>query len=137
MRVFTSLVTWSLELLDLLLKGPDVHVLLLDAEYQLHPGPVEGHLIEVLVLHILLVLPHSVHLLQHVLGPDNENGVNCNKMSVVRAHSSHLDIRVLADWSCSLSLFESLLASVRSCWTGPGDQPQEGEAVLGPEAAQL
>ena len=84
LRVFTSLVTW-LPYLDIInssaplkLQGLDVPVLLLDTEHQLRPGPVVDHLIQ--VLHVLLILPHGVHLLQHVLGPDNENGVNCKNV---------------------------------------------------------
>ena len=57
------------ELLVLLLQGPDVSVLLLDAEHQLGPGTVVCHLIE--VLHVLLILPHGIHLLQYLLGPGN------------------------------------------------------------------
>ena len=44
-------------------------VLLLDAEHQLGPRPVVGDLVQ--VVHVLLILPHRVHLLQHILSPGN------------------------------------------------------------------
>ena len=49
------------QLLVLLLESPDVPVLLLDPQHQLGPRSVVGHLVQ--VLHVLLVLPHGVHLL--------------------------------------------------------------------------
>ena len=53
------------QLLVLLLESPDMPVLLLDTQHQLGPGSVVSHLVE--VLHVLLVLSHCVHLLQHLL----------------------------------------------------------------------
>ena len=66
-------------------------ILLLDAEHQLRLGPVVGvgHLIQ--VLHILLILPHAVHLLQHVLGPDMKTAltaIKCQSSDVTPGYES-------------------------------------------------
>ena len=45
-------------------------VLLLDTEHELSPGSVVGDLFE--VVDVLLVLPHGVHLLEHLLGPADQ-----------------------------------------------------------------
>ena len=82
------------QLLVLLLQGSDVSVLLLDAQHQLRPGSVVRHLVQVLnvllvirfdqnyftfrilkIISVHLVLSHSIHLLQHLLRPDNNDDI--------------------------------------------------------------
>ena len=112
------------QLLVLLLQSPDVSVLLLDPEHQLGPRPVVSHLIE--VVHVLLVLPHGVHLLQHFLrSGEKYNLSKCKYFSGIlekgkgkeRLEMMYLVMRLSAVWSWSLRRVDSLLASVRSCWT--------------------
>ena len=57
----------SPELLVLLLQGADVSVFLLNAENKMGAWPVVCDFVK--VLHVFLILPHSVHLLQHLLRP--------------------------------------------------------------------
>ena len=72
----------SPELLVLLLQGADVSVFLLNAENKMGAWPVMCDFVK--VLHVFLILPHSVHLLQHLLRPNLEINTEANRHQLIK-----------------------------------------------------